>query len=157
VNDEPQAKHAMQMAQDCFPSHPEQSASFFYADCAWDTLYQWEAKMYLDLAQHDQRQNYYKSAWNILDQSTGIHAVSERCTIETVIYQITAALGLHDLDIYASYLKVGASTALQIGSQRRYQEAFDLYQQAPKSWKQELQMQDLTAFFQGRQRQEKQL
>ena len=81
------------LTQDSFPSHPEQHASFFYADCGLDTLYQWEAKMYLDLAQHDQRRDYYQSAWNILEQSIKIHAVSERCTIETVIYQATAALG----------------------------------------------------------------
>ncbi len=155
VKDEPQAKYAIQMAQDCFPSRPEQSASYFYADCALDTLYQWEAKMYLDLAQHDQQQDYYKSAWNVLEQSTKIHAVSERCMIETVIYQTTAALGLHDLDAYASYLKEGASTALQIGSQRRYQEAFDLYQQAPAAWKQERRIQELTSFFQEQQKQEK--
>ena len=55
-----------------------------------------EAKMYLDLAQHDRQQDYYKSAWNVLEQSTRIHAVSERCMIETGIYQTTAALGLYD-------------------------------------------------------------
>jgi tetratricopeptide (TPR) repeat protein len=154
VNDESQAKRAIHMAQDCFPSHPEQHASFFYADCALDTLYQWEAKMYLDLAQHDQRRDYYQSAWNILEQSIKIHAVSERCTLETVIYQTTAALGLHDLDMYASYLKEGASTALQMGSQRRYQEAVDLYRQAPQNWKQERQMKRLAAFFREQPRQE---
>ncbi|HEY0753696.1 MAG TPA: hypothetical protein VGD98_07025 [Ktedonobacteraceae bacterium] len=47
--------------------------------------------------------------------------------IETVMYQTRAALGLHDLDAYASCLKVGASTAFQMGSQRRYQETLDLY------------------------------
>jgi len=156
LNDELQAKRAIHMAQDCFPSHPELSASFFYADCALDTLYQWEAKMYLDLAQHDQRQDYYKSAREVLEQSARIHSVSERCMIETVIYQTTAALGLRDLDTYAFGLKEGAFTALQIGSQRRYQEAFDLYQQAPKAWKQEQQLQNLTAFFQEQSRGEKQ-
>ncbi|MGB8346691.1 MAG: helix-turn-helix transcriptional regulator [Ktedonobacteraceae bacterium] len=156
VNDESQAKRAIHIAQDCFPSHPELSASFFYADCALDTLYQWEAKMYLDLGQHNQQRDYYKNALSVLEQSTRIHAVSERCMIETVIYQTTAALGLHDLDTYAFGLKEGASTALQIGSQRRYQEAFDLFRQAPKAWKQEQQLQKLTAFFQEQSRREKQ-
>jgi DNA-binding SARP family transcriptional activator len=156
VNDAAQAQRTIHLAQDCFPAHSEQSSSFLYADCALDTLYQWEAKMYLDLAQHDQQQEYCKRAWDILLQSTKIQAVSERCMIETVIYQTSAALGLGDLDVYASYLKNGVSTALQIGSQRRYQEAFDLYQQAPETWKQEQQMRDLTAFFQEQHRQEKQ-
>ena len=155
VNNESQAKRTIQMAQDCFPSRPEQSASFLYADCALDTLYQWEAKMYLDLAQHDQRQDYYKNARNVLEQSTRIHALSERCMVETVIYQTNAALGLRDLDAYASCLEVGASTALQMGSQRRYQEALDLYQQVPKAWKQEPKMQHLAAFFQESNEQEK--
>lgn len=148
VNDEPQAKQALQIAQDCFPSHPEQSASFVYADGALDTLYQGEGKMYLDLAQHDQRQDYYKSSRKALEQGIRIQAVTERSMLETVIYQAGAALGSHDLDIYASCLEVGASTALQIGSQRRYQEAFDLYQQTPQNWKHEPQIQNLAAFFQ---------
>lgn len=131
-------------------------AEAMYADLLRDDpTDQWEAKMYLDLARHDQRQDYYKSARNILEQSTRIHAVSERCMIETVIYQTSAALGLHDLDDYASCLKVGASTAFQIGSQRRYQEALDLYQQVPKDWKQEPKIQNLAAFFQESNRQEK--
>lgn len=147
VNDEFQAKRAILMAQDCFPSHPEQYASFLYADCGRDTLYQWEAKMYLDLAQHGQGHDYYQNAWNTLEQSIKIHAISDRCMIETVIYQTSAALGLHDLEMYVSHLKEEASTALQIGSQRRYQEAFELYRQAPKNWKQGPKIRDLAALF----------
>ncbi len=112
--------------------------------------------MYLDLAQHNQRQDYYSNARNILGESTKIHAVSERCVIETAIYQTSVALGLGDLDAYVSCLKMGASIALQMGSQLRYQEAFDLYQQVPKVWEQEPKVQELAAFFQVSSRGEKQ-
>ncbi len=147
VNDPAQAKRTIALAQDCFPSHPEQHASFLYADCAIDTLYQWEAKMYLDLARHEQREDYFQQAWNILLQSSSVHASSERCMIETVIYQTDAALGLQDLDAYAFSLKEGAITALKLGSKRRYQEALELFRKAPKAWHHEPEMHDLTVFF----------
>jgi hypothetical protein len=156
VNNESQAKRVIHMSQDSFPSHPEQHTSFFYADCALDTLYQWEARMYLDLAQHDQQPDTYRSARTLLEQSATIHALSERSMIETVMYQASASLGLGDLDACVAYLKEGVSTAVQIGSQYRYQQAFDLYQQAQKNWSQEPQMQDLTALFREHHPQEKQ-
>ena len=155
VNDESQAKRAIHLAQDCFPSHPEQCTSFLYVDISQGTLYNWESKVYLDLARHSQQQEYYQRAQDVLERSARTQARSERSTLETVIYQGTTALGLRDLDAYTSHLKEGVSTALQIGSQRRYQEALDLYREAPENWKQEPQMKNLAAFFREQRRQEK--
>jgi hypothetical protein len=147
VNDEAQAKETIHLAQDCFPSHPEQCASFCYADIARGTLYRWEAKVYLDLAQHGQQQKYSQRAWHILEQSARTQSRSERSTLETVIYQSAAALGMGNLESYEAHLRMGLVAAKEMGSHRRLIEAYKIAQNTPPTWYSDQRIKDLEEEF----------
>jgi hypothetical protein len=137
------ALDAIALAKIHFPKHPEQDPSFLYADCGWSELYQWEGKMYLDLARHYPEQGYYQKAYDAFSLSTKHQSVAERSTSETVIHQADAFLGLGDLDSYVSSLQKGVLLALSIGSKKRYSEALDVFHRTPEKWKHDQKVQSL--------------
>lgn len=56
--DEGKALEYLTIAQNCFPTYPESDPSFLYAECGLNTLYQWEGKMYLGLAEYYPDKSY---------------------------------------------------------------------------------------------------
>jgi tetratricopeptide (TPR) repeat protein len=134
------ALHYMTVAQDAFPIYPETDPSYVYAECGLNTLYQWEGKMYLELAGVYEGRGYQQSAWEAIGRSAGMQSVSERSTNETIIYQADAARLLGDLRVYTGFLRDGAQMALTLGSQKRYAEAYEAYQRTPEKWRTEPQI-----------------
>ncbi len=132
--EEAQALHYMELAQNHFPTHPEQDPSFLYADCGLDTLYQWEGRMCLDLAVHYPESGYQQQAWDALVKSTAVPAITERAANETMIYRADAARLLGDLHHYSDCLLEGAQLAMTLGSQKRYDEALEVFQRTPERW-----------------------
>lgn len=137
---EHEALHYMTIAQDAFPIYPESDQSYVYAECGLNTLYQWEGKMYLELAGVYDGRGYQQSAWDAIARSAGTLSVSERSTNETIIYQADAARLLGDLRAYTGFLQDGAQMALTLGSQKRYTEAYEAYQRTPEKWRAEPQI-----------------
>ncbi len=137
---EHEALHYMTVAQDAFPIYPESDPSYVYAECGLNTLYQWEGKMYLELAGVYEGRGYEQSAWDAIAKSAGTLSVSERSTNETIIYQADAARLLGDLRAYTGFLHDGAQMALVLGSQKRYAEAYEAYQRMPEKWRAEPQI-----------------
>lgn len=131
---ETQALHYMELAQNHFPAYPEQDPSFFYADCGLDTLYQWEGRMCLDLAEHYPDNRYQQRAWDALLKSTTVPALTERAANETIIYRADAARLLGDLPVYCDCLLEGTQLATALGSQKRYDEALEVFQRTPERW-----------------------
>ncbi|SRR5216684_1023264 len=76
-------------------------------------------------------------------QSAGLQSVAERSTSETIIHHADAARGLGDLDHYVACLEEGGRLALSLGSQKRYSEAFDIFQRTPEQWRHEQKIQTL--------------
>lgn len=132
--EEAQALHYMELAQNHFPTHPEQDPSFIYADCGLDTLYQWEGRMCLDLAEHYPDRGYQQQAWDALVKSTAVPALTARAANETMIYRADAARLLGDLPVYSDCLLEGAQLATALGSQKRYDEALEVFQRTPQRW-----------------------
>jgi DNA-binding SARP family transcriptional activator len=135
--EEQQALTAIAQAKAHFPEHPEHDPSFLYADCGWSELYQWEGKMYLDLARYFPDRGYYQEAHEAFSRSASLQSVAERSASETVIHQADAARGIGDLELYIHCLEEGAMRALSIGSQKRYSEAYEIFQRKPKQWRHE--------------------
>jgi len=128
------ALEAIDLAHTHFPKYPEQDARFLYADCGWFELQSDTGKMYLDLAQYYPDQGYSQKAYELFTQLSGLQSAAERNTNETVIRQADAARGLGDLDLYTDCLEKGAVMALSLGSQKRYSEAYNVFQRTPKQW-----------------------
>lgn len=80
-------------------------------------------------------------------QSAGTQSISERATNETIIYQADAARLMGDLRTYVEFLKGGVQMALHLGSQKRFNEAYELYQKTPEKWLGEAQIKSLARDF----------
>ncbi len=145
MQDEQKALESITLAQNHFPQYPEQDSRFLYADCKWSELYQWEGKTYLDLAQHYPSSGYYKKAFAAFTHSAALQPVRDLSTSETMLNQAEAARGLGDLEHYENCLREGALKGLSAGSQKRYNEAYTIFQQTPKKWLKEKPMRDLAS------------
>ncbi len=141
--EEQEALRCIGLAQEYFPAYPEHDPSFIYADCGLNTLYQWQGKTYLQLVEHFPNADYQQRAAQSLMQSIGINSISERSTNETIIYRADASRVLGDLEIYAASLRQSVQMAIDIGSRRRYSDAFLVYQRTPEKWIAEPQIQAL--------------
>jgi len=62
-------------------------------------------------------------------------------------YQGLAALRLGELDQYVTCLERGIEGALAINSKKRLQEAFTIYQQVPRHWRDEPRMKQVIERF----------
>jgi transcriptional regulator with XRE-family HTH domain len=138
--EEREALQCMTLAQNHFPTHPEHDSSFLYADCSLPVLYQWEGKMSLHLAANFPSKDYYQRAWNAFTQAAETHPLHDRGTSEIIIDQADVARGMGELSIYTEYLRKGVQLAVTLGSQRRYNEAYAIYQQTPSKWLSEKQI-----------------
>ncbi len=141
--EEQEALHYAGRAQEYFPAYPELDPSFLYADCGLNTLYQWQGKTYLQLVEHFPDAGYQQQATDSLMRSIGIHSISARSANETAIYQADAARVLGELEIYADTLRQAAHMARDIGSRRRYHDAWLVYQRTPERWARESHIQAL--------------
>lgn len=145
--DERKALEYITIAQNQFPTYPESDPSFLYAECGLNTLYQWEGKMYLGLAEYHPDNGYQQKAWDAIVQSAGTQSISERATNETIIYQADAARLMGDLRTYVEFVREGAQMAVHLGSQKRFNEAYELYQKTPGKWRGEQQVKLLARDF----------
>ena len=141
--EEQQALHYIGLAQTHFPTYPELDPSYIYGDCSLHVLYQWEGKMYLELAEHYSGRGYQRKAANALMQGSGVQSISARSTAETIIYQADASRVLGELDIYAASLRQATQMAKDLGSQKRYSEALSVFERTPEKWRRERQIQEL--------------
>jgi len=145
--DERKALEFITIAQNQFPTYPESDPTFLYAECGLNTLYQWEGKMYLGLAEYYPDSGYQQKAWDAIIQSAGTQSISERATNETIIYQADAARLMGDMRTYVEYVREGAQMAVHLGSQKRFNEAYELYQKTPGKWLGEQQVKALARDF----------
>jgi len=133
-HDEAKALEYMALAQNHFPTYPEADPSYIYAECGLNTLYQWEGKMYLELADRYPQRDYAHRAWNALALSTDIRSINGRSSSETMLYQADAARLRGDVTTYTDHLRDGLRMALSLGSHQRYDEALEIYRKAPEPW-----------------------
>ncbi|GCE19448.1 hypothetical protein KDK_32480 [Dictyobacter kobayashii] len=90
--------------------------------------------MYLHLAEHFPAKNYYRKAWNAFDTAANIQLLHDRGISEIIIDQADVAQGMGELPLYVDHLRRGIMSAATLGSQRRYNEAYAVYQKVPKKW-----------------------
>ncbi|HTK05635.1 MAG TPA: helix-turn-helix domain-containing protein [Ktedonobacteraceae bacterium] len=140
---EQEAFQAIGLAQKHFPDYPELDPSALYADYGPSEIYQWEGKMYLDLARQYPGRGYSQKAYASFSQSLALQSIAERSATETIIHLADAARGTGDLDRYVALLTEGTHRARSLGSQKRYSEAFDIFRRTPAQWKNEQQIRHL--------------
>jgi DNA-binding SARP family transcriptional activator len=102
-----------------------------------------EGQTYLDLER-------YREAWNAFEQAEhmpGNVVLPERFRLEMLNHQAEAALGMRDLERFCAYIEAGRNGALALGSEKYYQEAFEVYKQGRRLWASEKRVKDLGELF----------
>ena len=125
-----EAEFYLNLAYETFPEHPEQDASYLFADCGRHTLALYDGLVKLDLQQS-------KSAWTTFHSFTSQtnSSTPERIRLEIVNHQGRAAALDGNLEAYAASLQDGLSGSIAIKSRKRYDEAITIYQTIPTTWK----------------------
>ncbi len=131
------------MAQEAFPEHPETDPSSLYADYGFPSLCLWEGLTHLEREQPQ----YARLAFDRVASTKPTKMVSERNHIEIVNHQAEMALALGDLESYCFYLQAGRDGALQLRSEKRYQEAYGVFLQGKYIWGKEKKFRELTDLF----------
>lgn len=141
-----QDQHALrciQMAHESFPEHPEDDPCFPYADCGHLSLPLWEGFTYFDLGQPE-------NAWNAFERVERLHtmtSIPERVRVEIVNHQAEVAIVLGDLERFHAYIDMGVNGARALGSEKRYNEAREIYRQAKLIWSKEPRIRELQDLF----------
>ncbi len=148
-HDDAEALENMTLAQNYFPTYPENDPSYIYAECGLNVLYQWEGKMYLELAERYPQRGYAQRAWDVLALSANTQSINGRSISETVLCQADAARLQGDVTTYTDYMRDGLHMARTLGSRKRYNEAVELFQKTPEPWLKEQSIKGLTKDFSG--------
>ena len=140
-----EALRCLGLAYENFPEKPEQDPTFFYADCGYFTLILWDGLTHLDLEQA-------KEAEKAFGRVDGLHPkinVPERVRIEFLTYQAETFTHLRTMDAACDYLEEAVKASLALGSERRYSQASEVYQQMCVIWRHESRIRTLGDVFTG--------
>jgi tetratricopeptide (TPR) repeat protein len=141
VTQRQEAFHYLGMALDAFPDSPESDSSFSYAEFDLSQLILWEGITRSQLGET-------KRALNIFNRvaQPGI-IIPERIRVEIINQQAKTAIVSGDLEQGSAYVESGVTGAKTLGSQRRYNEAYDNYKQMALLWPQEKRVKELRELF----------
>ncbi len=138
-----EALRFIDLAYEHFPTHPEHEPSFLHIICRYSTLIFFDGLNHLDLGQSHE-------AEKVLARIDGLQPkiqIPERVRIELLNYQIEVFTVLKYMEQACTYLEAAAKASLVVGSERRFQESFALFQQMQNVWPNETQVQELRDLF----------
>ncbi len=147
---EQEALRYLHLAQEGYPEYPESDPSFLYAEFSPSSMILEEGLTHLALARHYPDGRYPQQAWNTfarLEQVKTYTPIPERIRIEILNYQATTALALKDVDAFCNRLEQGVNGAKRLGSEKRRQEAIEVYKDARKIWPHETKVRELADLF----------
>ena len=142
---EQEALRCLSLAYENFPVRPEDDPTFLYADCDYFTLILWEGLTRLDLGQP-------KEAERVFARVDGLRPkikVPERVRIEFLNYQAETFTASRDMEQACAYLEEAVKASLELGSERRYSQASELYKQMRVVWRHESRIKALGDVFAG--------
>lgn len=138
-----EALRFLSIAHESFPNSPEHDPGYLYADSGLYSLLLWDGLINLDLDQPKEAEQ----AFARVDGLAPKIEVPERVRIEFLTYQAETYLLLRELEQSCTYLEASVKASLALGSERRYSEAFDTYQQIRHVWRYEPQVKALGDLF----------
>jgi len=137
------ARRSIGLAQENFPDYPENDLVSLYLSFSKSGLYLHEGLALLDLQRPIE-------ALDALLQIDGLHPkmdISERSRIDVLNQQALAAGTKGDLEQFRLYLEAAVTSAVKIGSDLRYSEAWEMYRRVQDMWSREPQVRNLRSLF----------
>jgi tetratricopeptide (TPR) repeat protein len=142
LGQEKEAKQSLSLARDLFPEHPEEDPHFSYVPVDHFFFANHEVLTQLHLNQPNQ-------AWERLtriDKDLPTTFVPRRVELQN--RQADASLKLGDMEQTCTYVELAGTSALKLGSDLRYSEACETYQQTQLKWPHERRVKALAELFQ---------
>ncbi len=135
------ALHFLGLVGDTFPEHPEKEPAYTYTH--WDSFTPaiYEVVTYLQL-------NQPENAWKACEKIAHLEALRMVDGVQLLTRQAETSFALGEMDQSCSYVALASTSALQLGSDLRYKEAHNVYQQMLLKWPHERQVKELAAHFQ---------
>lgn len=143
---EQEARRSIGLAQESLPDAPGKDLAAPYIHFSKSGLYLHEGLALLDLHQPEE-------ALDVLLQIDGLHPkldISERSRIDVLNQQARAAGDQGDLEQFKLYLESAVASALKLGSELRYSEAWDTYKHVYDRKGYEPQVSSLAGLFEQR-------
>ena len=130
------------LARETFPPSPEYDPAFLYADAGFFSLALYEGLTFLGIEEPEK-------AWNAFSQIEKYpkNATPERVRIEIINLQAETAVVASDLERFYDRIEVGRNGAIAMGSEKRYQEAYEAYKHGKQIWRNEPRIKDLAELF----------
>jgi transcriptional regulator with XRE-family HTH domain len=141
MNQEQDTLRYLGLAIDTFPDHPESDISYSFADFDRPWLILAEGRTRSDLGQTKQALEVFSR----IEQPDII--VPERIRIEIINQRAKTAIISGDLEQSLAYVESGVMGSKILGSQRRYNEARNNYDQMLLTWPQEKRVKELGELF----------
>lgn len=129
----------MGMAQEIFPEHPETDPHFAYTHYDHYYLYLYQGLMYLNLQQPEQALHAY-APFNAPQYAPRRAEIANRAA--------AAYLACEEMEQCCTTIETAVSSALSMGSDLRYSEAYEVYQRMVIKWPYERKVKDLVQVFQ---------
>jgi transcriptional regulator with XRE-family HTH domain len=142
VSQQEEAKQSLSMAHDRFPEHPEDDPHFSYIPVDRFFFANHEVLTLLHLNQPKQALERLSQ----VDKDIPTTVVPRR--VELQCRQASASLKLGDLEQTRKYVELAGISALHLGSDLRYSEACETYQQMHMKWPHERSVKALAELFQ---------
>lgn len=137
------ARRSIGLAQEHFPDNPEEDRAALYIHFGKASLYLHEGLALLDL---HKSQDALDALLHIDGLSPKLE-ISERSRIDVLNQQARAAGDKGDLDQFKLHLESAVTSALKLGSELRYSEAWDTYKHVYDLWRNEPQVKSLATLF----------
>jgi transcriptional regulator with XRE-family HTH domain len=134
-----QAKHFLELAHKTFPDNPREDPNYVYT--FFKLPQEYGGLIYLNL-------NEPSKAWEAfarVDKAIPTTVSPER--VELSIRQARASAALGNLEQTRAYLEAAIISAAELGSDLRYNETHEVYQQVLRQWGQEQQIKELSDLF----------
>ncbi len=131
----------MGLAHDTFPDYSETDENFSYAEFDRSQMILWGGITHAQIGKTAKALDIF----NRIEQLGTI--VSERLRIEIFNHRARTAIVSGDLEQGSTYVESGITGAKAIGSQRRYKEAYENYNQMALLWPQEKRVKELRELF----------
>ena len=143
INQQQEAFRFLELAYKHFPEKYDNEPSYLSTICRYSTLIICNGLHHLHFGQPNE-------AAKIFARIDGLQpkiSIPERIRIDLLNCQVEVFAELKQMEQACHYLEVAGKASLAIGSERRFQESFTVFQQMQKTWKDEPLIRNLESLF----------
>jgi DNA-binding SARP family transcriptional activator len=143
LGQEQEALQSIGLAHDNFPDHPEDDPSSLYTHFERSSLFLHEGLAFLDLHQPANASRAFAHVDGLFPKML----VSERSRVDFLNQQAMTARVQNDIEQFCAYMEAAVTSALALGSDLRYSEAWNIYEVVPHAWHHEPRIKALRGLF----------